>query len=244
MIESSLQSLSTTSDASRGTLAAFDLAIFDFWLGLVLLAILACLIVWGIFDTRFALARSSGAAALSILRRNTRRLWILIAGTSVILLGVLISPLPGPGFSVLAPLGLAILATEFAWAGRLTLEIKRRSVPIQDATWKVARRTPRWTVAPVCFLYWSIPIALSLWSDLSTVIIWPASSILFAPVFLWAIFVIKGEPPANALEHDSPPRANEPERQSPAHGRSTASAADQRISSSAEQTIRSSSGEL
>ena len=71
------------------------LEIFDFWLELTLLAALACLLVYGIFDTRFELARRKGADAIALLRRNTRRLWVLIVGTAVIALGIVISPLPG-----------------------------------------------------------------------------------------------------------------------------------------------------
>lgn len=179
-----------------------DLEIFDFWLGLILLATVACLLVYGVFDTKFALARAHGGAAISLLRRNIWRLWILIAGTAVILLGVLLSPLPVPGFTVLAPIGLAILASEFAWAARLTFEIKRHSAPIQNATWKVASRTPRWTVIPVCIVYWCVPIVLVATSTLPSFIIWPASSIFFAPVLLWAVLAIKGEPPT--LAADSP----------------------------------------
>jgi hypothetical protein len=175
-------------------IGASDLEIFDFWLGLILLATVACVLVYGVFDTKFALARSQGAAAISLLRRNIWRLWILIAGTAVILVGVLLSPLPVPGFTVLAPIGLAILASEFAWAARLTFEIKRHSAPIQNATWKVASRTPRWTVIPVCIVYWCVPIALVATSTLPSFIVWPASSIFFTPVMLWAALVIRGEP--------------------------------------------------
>ena len=76
------------------------LEIFDFWLELTLLAVLACLLIYGIFDTRFEAARRKGADAVALLRRNSRRLWVLIAGTAVILVGIVISPLPGPGLSL------------------------------------------------------------------------------------------------------------------------------------------------
>ncbi len=49
-----------------------------------------------------------------------RYLWrivILVVGTTVLLLGAALLVLPGPVFVVI-PLGLAILATEFAWARR------------------------------------------------------------------------------------------------------------------------------
>ncbi len=45
------------------------------------------------------------------------RVVILLIGTSVLLIGVALLVLPGPAFVVI-PVGLAILATEFAWARR------------------------------------------------------------------------------------------------------------------------------
>jgi uncharacterized protein (TIGR02611 family) len=43
---------------------------------------------------------------------------VALAGATVIALGLLLIPLPGPGWVVVF-LGLGILATEFAWAERL-----------------------------------------------------------------------------------------------------------------------------
>jgi Putative transmembrane protein (PGPGW) len=44
-----------------------------------------------------------------------RKLFIAIIGGTVLLIGVALIVLPGPAFIVI-PIGLAILATEFAWA--------------------------------------------------------------------------------------------------------------------------------
>jgi len=44
-----------------------------------------------------------------------RRMLILVVGSTVVLFGVLLLVLPGPGILVII-VGLAILATEFAWA--------------------------------------------------------------------------------------------------------------------------------
>lgn len=167
------------------------LEIFDFWLELTLLAVLACLLIYGIFDTRFELARRKGADAVALLRRNARRLRVLIAGTAVIILGILISPLPGPGLSVLGPLGLAILASEFLWARRLALQIQQRSGPLRETTQRVADATPRWVVIPVCVAYWSATIPIAIWVPVPSVVLWPAASILFTPVFLWAYLVLR-----------------------------------------------------
>lgn len=48
-------------------------------------------------------------------RRVARRIVITVIGGSVLLLGVALLALPGPAFVVI-PLGLALLATEYAWA--------------------------------------------------------------------------------------------------------------------------------
>ena len=163
--------------------------IFDFWLGLTLLVALACLLIYWIFDTRFKLARRKGAQAVALLRRNTRRLWVLIAGTSIILVGIVISPLPGPGLSVLGPLGLAILASEFVWARRLAREITERSGPLAEAMQRVANVTPRWVAIPACVLYWCTATVIAVWTPVPSVVLWPVASILFTPVLLWAYLV-------------------------------------------------------
>lgn len=167
------------------------LEIFDFWLELTLLAVLACLLIYGIFDTRFEAARRTGADAVALLRRNSRRLWVLIAGTTVILVGIVISPLPGPGFTLLGPIGLAILASEFVWARRLTLQIRERTGPLRDATQRVANATPRWIVIPVFLAFWGVVVATFIWSPVPSVVLWPAASILSAPLFLWAYLVLR-----------------------------------------------------
>jgi tellurite resistance protein TerC len=57
---------------------------------------------------------------------------IAVIGTTVLLLGLALIILPGPAFVVI-PVGLAILASEFAWArrvirrGRIFVERARRS---------------------------------------------------------------------------------------------------------------------
>lgn len=62
-------------------------------------------------------------------RRNptlnlTYRIGVGIAGSLVLALGVVLIPYPGPGWLVVFA-GLAILATEFSWAGRVLHTAKR-----------------------------------------------------------------------------------------------------------------------
>ena len=63
---------------------------------------------------------------LSPLPRSVRRLIVLIVGVAVVLAGVLMLVLPGPGILVIL-LGLAILSTEFAWAERLLRHARERA---------------------------------------------------------------------------------------------------------------------
>jgi len=56
-----------------------------------------------------------------------RRILVVVLGGTVLLLGLALVVLPGPAFIVI-PLGLAILAVEFAWARRW-LRSARAMVP-------------------------------------------------------------------------------------------------------------------
>jgi tellurite resistance protein TerC len=49
--------------------------------------------------------------------KYARRIAILIIGMTVLLIGIAMIVLPGPALVVI-PIGLAILATEYAWARR------------------------------------------------------------------------------------------------------------------------------
>jgi tellurite resistance protein TerC len=56
-------------------------------------------------------------AAFKTVAAPLRKLIIALLGGTVLLIGVALIVLPGPAFLVI-PIGLAILATEFAWAQR------------------------------------------------------------------------------------------------------------------------------
>ena len=74
--------------------------------------------------TGFARGASVSVQYRTMLRKAWR-LIILVVGTTVVLVGVAMIVLPGPAIVVI-PAGLAILATEYAWARRW-LRIIRRS---------------------------------------------------------------------------------------------------------------------
>ncbi len=56
--------------------------------------------------------------------RHARRLIVAVVGGTVVLFGLALVVLPGPAFVVI-PLGLAILAAEFAWARSLLHRVRR-----------------------------------------------------------------------------------------------------------------------
>lgn len=58
--------------------------------------------------------------------RGARKLVVALVGGTVLLLGAAMLVLPGPALLVI-PIGLAILAIEFAWARRWLHRVKERS---------------------------------------------------------------------------------------------------------------------
>jgi tellurite resistance protein TerC len=69
------------------------------------------------------LSRIWAAFSLKGVAAHLRKLVVAVIGGTVLLLGIALIVLPGPAFIVI-PVGLAILATEFAWA-RHTLKRTR-----------------------------------------------------------------------------------------------------------------------
>jgi uncharacterized protein (TIGR02611 family) len=53
-----------------------------------------------------------------------RRVIVSVVGVTVLLIGIALLVLPGPAFIVI-PIGLAILATEYAWARRWLKKVRR-----------------------------------------------------------------------------------------------------------------------
>lgn len=75
------------------------------------------------------LTRVRNATGLNILPAPLRKLIVAVIGLTILLIGVAMTVLPGPAFIVI-PVGLGILATEFAWARRA---IRRARVMIAKA---------------------------------------------------------------------------------------------------------------
>lgn len=90
-------------------------------------------------------------AEASILRRLAR----ITAGFFVVFLGLILIPLPGPGWLVVAS-GLVILSRDFVWAER-TLNVVRKRIP-QTSDGKIHPRT--WMVAGAMT---TLTLSASLW---------------------------------------------------------------------------------
>ncbi len=66
------------------------------------------------------------------IARNGKRVAVTIAGFVVLLAGVALLVLPGPGW-LLIFIGLGILSTEYVWARRLLMAAKRKAEQAKDA---------------------------------------------------------------------------------------------------------------
>lgn len=71
----------------------------------------------------------------SMTLKGLKRIFIAIAGSTVLLIGIVMIFLPGPAILVI-PAGLGILATEFVWAkvllNKLREKIFKKKKPPQD----------------------------------------------------------------------------------------------------------------
>jgi hypothetical protein len=95
------------------------------------------------------------------LARNAKRLWVLLAGTALIL----------------GPLGIAMLATEFVWARRLMRELDRNARGFNTGVNWFARRV---RLGLAVFLFASFitgAAAIGISGRMPSFIFWPCTSI-------------------------------------------------------------------
>jgi uncharacterized protein (TIGR02611 family) len=78
------------------------------------------------------------------IRRSGKRIAVTIAGFAVLMAGIAMLVLPGPGIVVIIA-GLAILATEYVWAQRLLAKAKEKANQAKDV---VLRKNKTEDVAP------------------------------------------------------------------------------------------------
>lgn len=63
--------------------------------------------------------------------KQVRRVFLVLAGFTLLLLGIIMIFTPGPGTPVIL-LGLGLLAAEFVWARRLMEHVKREAQRLKD----------------------------------------------------------------------------------------------------------------
>jgi len=99
-------------------------------------------------------------------RSRSYRALYLVAGCTVLMLGLVLTVFPGPAFVVI-PIGLAMLALEFAWAESLLSTALERADQAQAKASSAGRGTKVLAALAVLFaiaaaisaaLYWDIPL--------------------------------------------------------------------------------------
>jgi uncharacterized protein (TIGR02611 family) len=78
-------------------------------------------------------------AVARFIQRSGKRVAVTIAGFAVLLAGIALLVLPGPGW-LLIFIGLAILATEYVWAERLLTAAKRKAEQAKDVVLRKKNR--------------------------------------------------------------------------------------------------------
>jgi uncharacterized protein (TIGR02611 family) len=83
-------------------------------------------------------AHRASEASLMIVRtvEQVRRAFRVVAGFTLLLVGVVMLVTPGPGWLVIF-LGLSLLAAEFIWARRLMDRMKREGERVRDVVWSI-----------------------------------------------------------------------------------------------------------
>jgi tellurite resistance protein TerC len=71
-----------------------------------------------------------------------RRVIVSVIGATVLLIGVALLVLPGPAFIVI-PVGLAILATEYAWARRWLRKVRQMASNVVSSRDRTVPRDSR-----------------------------------------------------------------------------------------------------
>lgn len=155
-----------------------------------------------------------GEAVLAT-RRNLKKLAILTAGFLVLAIAVAIGPLPGPGFTILAPVGIAILASEFVWAKKLLGQLEF----LQSKADVIAKRSPLWSVPVVVFGFWLgiwfIAYELHHFRGTSQALVFTVLGGGFVPIGFWAYRRIvlwrnAGQTPDSPPTPEPPKNAAEP----------------------------------
>ena len=85
---------------------------------------------------------------IRFLMRNGKRIGVSIAGLVLVVLGLVMLVLPGPGVLLLLA-GLAVLATEYVWAQRMLNYAKHKAGQAKDAVLRKKAGEPEPTTGEV-----------------------------------------------------------------------------------------------
>lgn len=78
-------------------------------------------------------------ATVRFVMRNGRRMAISLLGFGLVLVGIVLLVLPGPGLLLIVA-GLAVLATEYVWAQRTLNYARRKAAQAKDRALRRPRR--------------------------------------------------------------------------------------------------------
>jgi len=107
------------------------------WIVLLVAVVTLILLNFGAFRRKIQALKIQGALVeelehlASATYKQARRIVILVVGSTVLLGGIVMIFLPGPSILVI-PLGLSILAIEFAWARLWLRRVKKTIKKIQQ----------------------------------------------------------------------------------------------------------------
>jgi uncharacterized protein (TIGR02611 family) len=87
------------------------------------------------------ISRQRARDVLVFIGRNSKRMAVAVLGAVLVVAGLAMLVLPGPGLLVVVA-GLAVLATEFVWAERMLDYTKDRASTAGDALRRRVRRSP------------------------------------------------------------------------------------------------------
>lgn len=124
--------------------------------------------------------------AVLTTRRNLRKVVVLIVGTCVVIFAIAIGPLPGPGFLIIAPLGLAILATEFIWARRLLNQLKAQTAQFNKRTESIASKSSPWLIPLVIGVYAAAVVVIAEYGPFARGTVWLCAMGGFLPIAWWS----------------------------------------------------------
>jgi uncharacterized protein (TIGR02611 family) len=113
--------------------------------------------------------------------KAVRRFAVTLVGAAVVILGVVLMPLPGPGLLIVA-VGLAILATEYAWARRLLARTRAKAQEAQQT----AVASPLRTAGTVIFALGLVGLGILafLAADLPLASPWTGTGLIIGGVVL------------------------------------------------------------